>query len=59
MVREEEEGVRHPLFFLSKSAQFHEKKRVVIFASAKKSRRVRKNMKRKGIGDWESMIEYL
>src|SRR6266478_7631250 len=46
--------VPHPRVFLSKSAQSHEKKRVVIFTGAKKNKkkgkRVRKNVKRKGIG---------
>jgi hypothetical protein len=40
----------HPLF-CAKSAEMLEKKRVEFLMSAKKRKRVRKNLKRKGIGD--------
>jgi hypothetical protein len=39
----------HPGCFWAKSAQSLEKKRVEFFVSAKKCKRVRKNLKRKGI----------
>jgi hypothetical protein len=42
--------------FLTKSAESHEKKRLEFLPSAKKRKRVRKNMKRKGIGVREQGI---
>jgi len=41
----------HTPLFCAKSAEMLEKKRVEFLMSAKKRKRVRKNLKRKGIGD--------
>src|SRR5437867_3727238 len=51
--REVQEWRRHPTppCFLTKSAESHEKKRVVISNSAKKCKRVRKNIKLRGLGE--------
>jgi hypothetical protein len=46
-----ERGYPHPPVFLPKSAEAIENKRVEFFVGAKKCKRVRKNLKRKGIGD--------
>jgi hypothetical protein len=45
--------VPHPAPFLAKSAESLEKKRVEISAGAKKCKRVRKDLKGKGIGAGE------
>src|SRR6266478_2137910 len=44
-----------PRVFLSKSAQFYENKRVVISQSAKKSKRVRINLKRMDLRELHSL----
>jgi hypothetical protein len=43
------EGYPHPGWFLAKSAETIEKKRVEFLGSAKKRKRVRKNVKRKNL----------
>jgi hypothetical protein len=45
MQRREEGGYPHPGWFLAKSAQANENNRVEVWVSAKKCKRVRKNMK--------------
>jgi hypothetical protein len=42
--------------FLAKSAEWHEKKGLKFCLGAKKSKRVRKGLKRQGIGDGEQGI---
>jgi len=42
-------GVPHPRVFWAKSVETHENKRVEFCVTAKKRKRVRKNVKRKGI----------
>jgi hypothetical protein len=51
-----EERGRYPTpgYFLAKSAEMFERKRVEFFAGAKKRKRVRKNMKRKSLNPNES-----
>ncbi len=51
------EGVPRQLCFLTQSAETIEKKRVVIFVSAKKRRGVRKSVKRQRLGVGGSRLD--